>query len=107
MDFEQVDERQSEDSGRDDHGDGPVDAGTQCHDSVGSHSSERGLPVPLMSVDPFAIEISIPFLWLTRPSVVVAPPRNDHNRLILSCSNAIMATPRCEAVALALRVGCS
>ena len=60
MDFEQVDERQSEDSGRDDHGDGPVDAGTQCHDSVGSHSSERGLPVPLMSVDPFAIDISIP-----------------------------------------------
>jgi hypothetical protein len=64
--------------------------------------------VPLMSVDPFATDISIPaFLWLIRPSVVVAPPRNDHNRWILSCSDAIMATQRCEAVALALRLGCS
>jgi len=26
VDFEQIEERQSEDSGRDDHGDGPVDA---------------------------------------------------------------------------------
>jgi hypothetical protein len=71
-------------------------------------SSQRRFTVPLMSVAPFVADISIPaFLWLTTTFGRGRPATNDHDRKILSCEGAIMAIPRCEGVALALRVGCS